>query len=183
MTNLFRDSSRKQFVQNIAFPCPLCFCCMCVRGNRLHYITYTCCCCCYHFSWGTDVLTLQYRDIDLWRWVSCYPVLFDLMMALRSRETHSISLKNMALLRPKLSDFFSTNQIARFVNYHCYGVNVMEFSIQLKNWKHSHGMEIRSRDSFIIPLMIEETGPSFSLFHYESLLSKVYRRDTRDSSS
>ena len=26
-------------------------------------------------------------------------------------------------------------------------------------------------------------GPGFLLFHYESLLSKVYRRDTRDSSS
>ena len=25
-------------------------------------------------------------------------------------------------------------------------------------------------------------GPGFSLFHYESLLSKVYRMDTRDSS-
>ena len=40
-----------------------------------------------------------------------------------------------------------------------------------------------SRDSIIIPLMIEEIGPGFSLFHHESLLSKVFRRDTRDSSS
>ena len=44
-------------------------------------------------------------------------------------------------------------------------------------------MEIQSRDSFIIPLMIKEDRAKFSLFHYESLLSKVYRRDTRDSSS
>ena len=27
---------------------------------------------------------------------------------------------------------------------------------------------------------MQEIGPSFSLFHYESLLSKVYRRDTRE---
>ena len=47
------------------------------------------------------------------------PVLFDLMMALRSRETHSITMKNMALFRPKLSDFFSTNQIARFGQEQC----------------------------------------------------------------
>ena len=30
---------------------------------------------------------------------------------------------------------------------------------------------------------MQEIGPGFSLFHRESLLSKVYRRDTRDSSS
>ena len=30
---------------------------------------------------------------------------------------------------------------------------------------------------------MQETGPGFSQFHYESLLSKVYLRDTRDSSS
>ena len=44
-------------------------------------------------------------------------------------------------------------------------------------------MEIRRRDSIIIPLMTEENRAVLSLFHYESLLSKVYRRDTRDSSS
>ena len=53
----------------------------------------------------------------------------------------------------------------------------------IEELKYSHGIEIRSRDSFIIPLMIEEIGPRFSHFHYESLLSKVYRRDIRDSSS
>ena len=37
------------------------------------------------------------------------------MMALWSIETHSITMKNMALFRPKLSNFFRTNQIARFV--------------------------------------------------------------------
>ena len=35
----------------------------------------------------------------------------------------------------------------------------------------------------ILPLMIEDNRAMLSLFHYESLLSKVYRRDTRDSSS
>ena len=30
---------------------------------------------------------------------------------------------------------------------------------------------------------IQGLGPGFSLFPYESLLSKVYRRDTRESSS
>ena len=83
------------------------------------------------------------------------------MMALRSIETRSITMKNLALFRPKLSNFFSTNQIARFVNYYCSRVNVIEFSIRLKNLKHSHGIEIRSRDSFVIPLMIEENRAKF----------------------
>ena len=62
---------------------------------------------------------------------------------------------------------------------------MIEFSIRLKNCKHSHGygMEIGNRDSFIIPLMIEENRAKFSMFHYESFLGMVYRRDTRDSSS
>ena len=30
---------------------------------------------------------------------------------------------------------------------------------------------------------MQNIGPGFSLFHYESLLIKVYSRDTRDSSS
>ena len=59
------------------------------------------------------------KRVDLWRWVSCFPVLFDLMMALRSIETHSITMKNLALFRPKLSNFFSTNQIARFSKEQC----------------------------------------------------------------
>ena len=58
---------------------------------------------------------------------------------------------------------------------------MIDFSIRLKDRKHSHWIEIRSRDSIIIPLMIAENR--IWLFHYESLLSKVYRRDTRDSSS
>ena len=49
-------------------------------------------------------------------------MLFDLMMALQSTETHNITLKNVALFRPKLRDSYSTNQIARFVNYYCHGV-------------------------------------------------------------
>ena len=84
-----------------------------------------------------------------------------MMMALRSIETHNITLKNLALFRPKLRNSSSTNQIARFVNYYCYGVNVIEFSIPFKNCKHSHGTEIRSRDSIIIPLMIEENRAKF----------------------
>ena len=48
---------------------------------------------------------------------------------------------------------------------------------------HPHGIEIRRCDSIIIPLMIEKIGPAFSLFHCESFLSKLYRRDTRDSLS
>ena len=83
------------------------------------------------------------------------------MMALRSRETHSITMKNLALFRPKLSNFFGTNQIARFVNYYCDGVKVIEFPIRLRNSKHSHRTEIRSRDSVIIPLMIEENRAKF----------------------
>ena len=54
------------------------------------------------------------------------------MMALQSRETHNITLKNLALFRPTLCDYYSTDQIARFVNCYCYGVNVIEFSIRLK---------------------------------------------------
>ena len=56
-----------------------------------------------------------------------------LMMALMPTETQNITLKNLALFRPKLRASYSTNQIARFVNYYCYGVNMIEFSIRLKN--------------------------------------------------
>ena len=70
------------------------------------------------------------------------PVLFDSAMALQSRETHNITLKNMALFRPKLRNSYSTNHIARFVTYYFYFVNVIEFSIRLKNGKNSHGIEI-----------------------------------------
>ena len=63
----------------------------------------------------------------------CFPVLLDLMMALQSTKTRNITLRNLALFRPKLRDSDSTNQIARFVNYYCYSVNVIEFSIRLKN--------------------------------------------------
>ena len=83
------------------------------------------------------------------------------MMALQAIETHSITLKNLALFRPKLCNSSGTNQIARFENHYCYGVNMIEFSIRLKNRKHSHGMEIRRRDSFIIPMMIEENRAKF----------------------
>ena len=82
-------------------------------------------------------------------------------MALQSKETHNITLKNLALFRTKLRDSYNTNQIAGFVNYYCYGVNVIEFSIRLKNWKHSHGIKIRNRDSIIIPLITEENRACF----------------------
>ena len=49
------------------------------------------------------------------------------MMALQSAETNDVTLKNLALFRPKLGDSYSTNQIARFVNYCRYSVNVIEF--------------------------------------------------------
>ena len=62
--------------------------------------------------------------------VSCFPVLFDLMMALQVTEAHNIALENLALFRPKLLDSYST---IRFVTYYCYCANVMEFSIRLKN--------------------------------------------------
>ena len=58
---------------------------------------------------------------------------FDLMMALRSIETHNITLKKLALFKPKLRDSLSNNQIARFVNYYCCGANVIEVFIRLKN--------------------------------------------------
>ena len=45
------------------------------------------------------------------------------MIALRAIETNSITLKNLALFRPKLRNSSSTNQIARFVNYYCSGIN------------------------------------------------------------
>ena len=71
-------------------------------------------------------------------------------MALRSRENYSITMKSMALFRPKLSNFFSTNQIARFVNYYCDGVKVIEFSIRLKNRPFSYSTkEPGSSDIFI----------------------------------
>ena len=60
-------------------------------------------------------------------------MLFDLMIALRSTETQNITLKSLALFRPKLRNSSSTYQIARFVNYYCCGVNVIEFWIRLKN--------------------------------------------------
>ena len=83
------------------------------------------------------------------------------MITLQSTETHNITLKSLALFRPKLCDSYSTNQIATFVNYYCYGVNMIEFSIRLKNLKHFHGIEILSRDSIIIPLMIEADRARF----------------------
>ena len=84
-------------------------------------------------------------------------MLLDLILALLSTETHNITKKNLALFRPKLRDSYCTNQITRFVNYCCYSVNVIEFVIRLnEGLKHSHGIEIRSRDSIVIPLIIAE---------------------------
>ena len=64
--------------------------------------------------------------MDLWPGVPCFPVLFDLIMALRSTETHDITVKSLALFRPKILASRRTNHITRFVNY--YGVaNVIQF--------------------------------------------------------
>ena len=38
---------------------------------------------------------------------------------------------------------------------------MIDFSIRLKNGKHSHGIEIRSSDSIIIPLMIKKDRAKF----------------------
>ena len=51
------------------------------------------------------------------------------MMALQSTEIHNVTLKNLALFRLKHRDSYSTNQIARFMNYYFYGVNVTFDSI------------------------------------------------------
>ena len=83
------------------------------------------------------------------------------MMVLQSTETHNITLKNLALFGAKPRDSYSTNQIARFVTYYCYGVDLIELSIRYKNRKHPNGIEIRSRDSITIPLMIEENRAKF----------------------
>ena len=56
-------------------------------------------------------------------------------MALQSTETHNITLRNLALFGPGLRDSLSTNPNATFVNYYCYGVNAIEFSISKKNGK------------------------------------------------
>ena len=42
-----------------------------------------------------------------------------MIMAPRSTETQSITLKNMALFRPTLRDSLSINQIVRFVREQC----------------------------------------------------------------
>ena len=55
------------------------------------------------------------------------------MMEIQSTETDDITLKNPALFRLKLRNPNSSNQIARFVSCYCYGVNVIKFSIRLKN--------------------------------------------------
>ena len=47
------------------------------------------------------------------------------------------------------------------MNCYCYGVNVIEFSIRLKNWEHSYGIEIWSRNAIIIALIIEENRAKF----------------------
>ena len=102
------------------------------------------------------------------------------MMALQAIETHSITLKNLALFRPtsQLLQYQSDCEICELLLLRCKCDRIFD---SIEELKHSYGMELRSRDSFIIPLMIEENRAKFSLFHYESLLSKVYRRDTRDS--
>ena len=114
------------------------------------------------------------KTLDLMTMSLLFPCAFDFMMALRSTRTHNITLKNLALLMPKLRDYLSTNQIARFVNYYCHRVNRIKFSIWSKNWKHSHEIDIRSRDSIIPALMIaEKRAICFSIIHYEMKMSKM----------
>ena len=83
------------------------------------------------------------------------------MMVLRSTEPHNITLKNLALFRPNVCDSLSANQIPKFMNYYCYVLNVIEFSIRLKSLNHSRGIEIRSRDSIIVLLKIAENKANF----------------------
>ena len=59
--------------------------------------------------------------------ISCFPVLFELMMALQSRETHSITLKNLALFSPKL--FVIPNAPIRLQDL--AKNNAVEFSIRM----------------------------------------------------
>ena len=55
-------------------------------------------------------------DDDAWDVVKGMQVQF---MVLQSIETHNVTLKNLALIRPKHGDSYITNQIARSVNNYC----------------------------------------------------------------
>ena len=83
------------------------------------------------------------------------------MMALRSIETHSITMKNLALFRPKTEQFHqyqSDCEICELLLLTCKCDRIFD---SIEELKHSHGIEIRSRDSFLIPLMIEENRAKF----------------------
>ena len=58
----------------------------------------------------------------------------------------------------------STSQIVSFVTYYCYGVKSDRILDSIEELKHFHGIEIRSHDSFIIPLMIKENR-AMHVFH------------------
>ena len=106
-------------------------------------------------------------------------------MVIPSIETHSITMKNLALFRPKLrnsSKYQSDCEICELLLLRCKCARIFDWIEELKSHPRD-GTGIRSRNSIIIPLMIEEHRATFFTVHYESLLSKVYCRDTRDSSS
>ena len=93
------------------------------------------------------------------------PVLFDLMMALQSTETRNISLKKPGPIFPQTSQFLqyqSECNICELLLLRCKCDRYFNSIEELKTLlRHSNS------------LMIEENGPIFSLFHYESLLSKI----------
>ena len=64
-----------------------------------------------------EIVAGKHKTYDLESLVS--PCSFGSMMALRSTETHKITLKNLILRRPKALRFLDANQTARFVNYYC----------------------------------------------------------------
>ena len=61
---------------------------------------------------------------------SFFPLLFDLMMAPQSTETHSITLKYLALFRIKLRNSCSICEICELL---LLRYNWIEFSIRVKN--------------------------------------------------
>ena len=93
------------------------------------------------------------------------------MMALRSRETHSFTKKNLALFRPKLSNFFSINQIARFVN--------CEICEGRKNVFGKHGRQSSARcceggcdrTSNKLAALLQRAGKSWKYFEGKMILS------------
>ena len=53
----------------------------------------------YSYSLEITALALAAFGLDLLRGVPCLPVLFDFVVALLSKKTHNITLKNLTLFR------------------------------------------------------------------------------------